>query len=114
MEYEAVGLRITWGGLRREGMGDDGNRKCYHTVYSQVSEIITRGNDETYPPPVLAGVASSHLPSGTVAGPLVGALGVRVVGPRVVWEVTPGDLIRASAVRAVSGLEKFFAVLRDE
>lgn len=52
-----------------------------------------------------------YLAGGAVANPLIGALGVGVVGSRIVGEVAPSDLIRASAVRAVAGLEKLFPIL---
>lgn len=57
--------------------------------------------------------ASYYLAGGAVACSLVGALGVRMVGSRLIRSVGPSDLIRASAIRAVTGLEKFLAVLNS-
>lgn len=60
---------------------------------------------------MVARLIAFYLASGAVAHPLVSALGVRVVRPRLIRGVGPGDLVRACAVRAVAGLVKLFSVL---
>lgn len=52
-----------------------------------------------------------YLAGSAVARSLVGALGVGVVGSHLIRGVGPSELIRASAIRAVPGLEKLLAVL---